>query len=269
MLGLVAAVATASHSARDTSQGTMVFITLRVTEQDGTQWLRGPDGWLLEKMVLCGQCCAVDSVCHHDKHFVVPFSSAQLQPPSDGQKEPAAVEAEVDIGTLSLQDALPAASPAAVSVQNASPPPSSSVHSSLTSRGQPAVYSRRHLPDRYLSSSGPAARPPFSADLTVSAGEDLAAAQVLLSGMESSLRATADGMVARSVSNNNASTSACGGGSGGDDARLVRMLEVQREMEAVTRRLVELSQTVLSCQQCVSQLIRGEDVLLDCRSNNG
>lgn len=240
-------------------QGTIVFVSLRVVELDGTQWLRGPDGWLLEKLTLCGECCVAGqgsassssvAMCSHESYFLVPLCGAELAL-STGADDGAQPEERDDAATES---------------HAAAPSSSSAPNPSRQQAQSSAIYSRTNLPSRYApaspASNSAANRPAFSADVACAPNEgELDLARNALKGMERDVLSVEAQRIAMSklrIGGSTTTSSSGEEGDGGRDARLTRMLQLQGEMEAMTRRLVELNQAVLSCQLSVSQLIKGQ-----------
>jgi hypothetical protein len=207
------------------SQGLVVFITLRVTEQDGTQWLRAPDGWILEKLVLCGSCCLSTNgatACWHDQLFMAPLlSGARSSVPKESSL--ASVESSV---------------------------------SSSVSQGNSFMQM-----NTASSSSGGGVvqqRPPFSADIDRTVLGDASTYERLNREVRSDLQ-MARALVARleGISTIKEVTSGVGA-TDNFETRLTRMALLQKQMETVTHNMVELNAAVLVCQQTMSQLIQGE-----------
>ena len=199
-----------------------------MTDFDGTQWLRTPDGWILEKLsvVVCGTCASQRNadgespVCTHSYLFLRPLlakNSASAETPSVGLTSSTV---QASSGSASTVSAVATFSCPIVPTDHAE-----SVQSSSASA--PRVYSRHAMKDRLLpnetnhDSTYSNAKAPFSA---------------VLSDDKDVFVRTTDGSA----------------------SRFEQMLVLQNQIENLTKTLIEANRSLLVCQQSLSQLIKGE-----------
>eukprot|EP01034_Spumella_vulgaris_P023894 gene23894-30172_t len=202
---------------RRVKKGLVVFVTLRVKEQDGTQWLRAPDGWILEKLVLCGSCCSNDtgsspSMCWHDQLFMAPLMST-------GERSASAESSSLPSTPLD-------------NVRE-HPPVASAGMTAVNRTDRTSTYTRYNN-----SSSGSVGsnRPPFSAD--ISATEGVAFDQMsskIASDLEMTraLVARLEGLGSKGI--NTSSITADGNAA----ARLSKMAALQTQMEETMSQLIQ------------------------------